>query len=510
MTDEHIKSIIMSLHPLERKVLPHVEKHQDFIDLVNKSDLSEVEVLRALQWLQNKGLVKIKENLKEVIILDKNGEEYKKQGLPENRVLRSLTDEPIPVSKLISDGLIKKEEENITIGMLKKKLAIDIIKEGELKIKITDHGKKLIQKESFEEKFLKKEFPTQVSSLQPEEKFAFEELKKRKEILKVDVIKEISATLEELGKRVIASHIKADDVLDSLTPDLLKSGEWKKKIFRSYDISGGVPRIYGGRRHPMKILMEKMRRIWLDMGFQEMTGPWVESAFWCMDSMWIPQDHPAREMQDTFYLPYSGDLPKDITQKVADEHEHGGKCGSKGYGYKWNPEIAKALVLRTHTTAATFRLFGEKKIQPPSKYFSIGRIFRNEALDATHLPEFHQIEGFVMDEDLTLRDLQGYIKEFYNKMGVYKIKFKPVYNPYTEPSMEAMAYNEQLGRWVELINSGVFRPESLEPYGINVPVIAWGLGFERLAMMLYQQDNIRNIVGSSCDLDWLRSYRMPL
>jgi len=237
-----------------------------------------------------------------------------------------------------------------------------------------------------------------------------------------------------------------------------------------------------------------------------MEGPLVETAFWCMDSMWIPQDHPAREMQDTFYLPYEGKIPLDIAKKVAIVHENGGKSGSNGYGYKWDEKIAKQLLLRTHTTATTFRYFGEKKIKPPAKYFYIGRIFRNEAIDATHLPEFHQSEGFVMEEGLTMRDLMGYIKEFYSKMGIYKIKFKPVYNPYTEPSMEAYGYNEQLGKWIELINSGVFRPESLEPYGINVPVIAWGLGIDRLAMFKLGINDIRQLF--STDLKWLREAEM--
>ena len=256
-----------------------------------------------------------------------------------------------------------------------------------------------------------------------------------------------------------------------------------------------------------------MREIWIEMGFKEMQGPWVETAFWCMDSMWIPQDHPAREMQDTFYLPYQGSLPGAFIRKVARVHENGGKSGSIGYGYKWDPELAKKLVLRTHTTATTFRKLAEMSENPdenapPQKYFCIGRIFRNEALDATHLPEFHQVEGFIMGKGLTLRDLMGYIKEFYKRMGITKIKFRPTYNPYTEPSMEALGYNEQLGRWIELINSGMFRPESLEPYGIKVPVIAWGLGVERLAMMIYGKDNIREILGSSSDIEWLKNYKI--
>jgi len=269
-----------------------------------------------------------------------------------------------------------------------------------------------------------------------------------------------------------------------------------------------VQKIHAGRLHPLQETMNEIRKIFLEMGFKEMEGPLVETAFWCMDSMWIPQDHPARDTQDTFYLPYEGDVPKGLKKKIAEMHASGGGTGSKGYGYKWNEEIAKQVLLRTHTTSTTFRYFWQKSINPPAKYFYIGRNFRNEAIDATHLPEFHHCEGFIMDEGLTLRDLMGYIKEFYSKMGIYKIKFKPTYNPYTEPSMEAIGYNEHLGRWVELINSGIFRPEALEPYNIYVPVIAWGLGVERVAMMLYEQKNIRNVLGASADFNWLRNVKV--
>jgi phenylalanyl-tRNA synthetase alpha chain len=315
----------------------------------------------------------------------------------------------------------------------------------------------------------------------------------------------VTATLTSEGKNLLKEDL-SKEYLDQVTPELIASGEWKTKQFRHYDFSVPPPRYYGSRRHPLAAVINDMRSIWLSMGFEEITGPWVETAFWCMDSMWIPQDHPARDMQDTFYLPYEGTLPHALAKKVAKVHEDGGNTGSTGYGYPWNPHLAQQLRLRTHTTAATFRTLGSG-VQPPKKCFCVGRIFRNEAIDATHLPEFHQIEGFIMDKGLTLRDLMGYIAEFYRRMGITKIKFRPTYNPYTEPSMEALGWSEELGRYVELINSGMFRPESLEPYGIKVPVIAWGLGVERLAMMLYKEKSIRNMLGATADLQWLRQYK---
>lgn len=117
----------------------------------------------------------------------------------------------------------------------------------------------------------------------------------------------------------------------------------------------------------------------------------------------------------------------------------------------------------------------------PIKYFSIDRVFRNETLDATHLAEFHQVEGVIADYNLTLGDLIGILYEFFNKLGITQLQFKPAYNPYTEPSMEIFCFHNGLGKWIEIGNSGMFRPEMLLPMNLplDVNVIAWGLSLER-------------------------------
>ncbi|MGV8161891.1 MAG: phenylalanine--tRNA ligase subunit alpha [Candidatus Nanoarchaeia archaeon] len=496
--------IAEELHPLERKLLPFLANRVSVEELVKDSGLQEVEARRALQWLEAKGVLTCEKTLKTLVVLDENGKKYKEQGLPELTFLKQLLHGPLSIDEMVSKGVLEKEEVMVSLGLLKSRSAI-ILEAG--KISITEQGQTMLEKESLEQKFLKSNFPIDAEKLAPEEKFALDSLLKRKRILSLDKISGLNFALTEQGKKLLSLDFSADTI-ESLTPEMLQNNSWKEKKFRRYSINASTPKIMGGRRHPLDLVIEQMKQIWIEMGFKEMQGPWVESAFWCMDSMWIPQDHPAREMQDTFYLPYQGTLPKQTARKVSRVHETGGKSGSKGYGYKWDPELAKKLVLRTHTTATTFRMFDEG-LDAPQKYFCMGRIFRNETVDATHLPEFHQIEGFIMGKGLTLRDLMGYIKEFYRRMGIVKIKFRPTYNPYTEPSMEALGYNEQLGRWIELINSGMFRPEALEPYGIKVPVIAWGLGVERLAMMVYGRDNIRDIFGSNSDIEWLRQYSFP-
>lgn len=311
------------------------------------------------------------------------------------------------------------------------------------------------------------------------------------------------------GKAFLSSGKKLDshaNQLGLLTPQMLASGTWKNASFKPYDVTLGVEERFPGRIHPLRNVMRDVRQIMVELGFEEMDSGLVESAFWNMDAMFIPQDHPAREVQDTFYLPGKAVLENaELIKRVKAMHEHGGKTGSKGFGYDWDPRVAEQLLLRTHTTATTFRELS-KSAKHPQKKFAIGRIFRNEAIDATHLAEFHQVEGYIMGEGLTLRHLMGIITEFYSKLGLTKIRFKPTYNPYTEPSMEAAAYNPQLGKWVELINSGMFRKESLAPFGIDVPVIAWGFGLERLALFMYEKSTLREIMGPDVDVDFIRNY----
>ena len=210
------------------------------------------------------------------------------------------------------------------------------------------------------------------------------------------------------------------------------------------------------------------------------------SSFWNFDALFQPQQHPARDAQDTFFISepaISTEFPPEYLEKVRKVHSQGG-FGSQGYGTDWKIEETQKNILRTHTTAVSARMLyklGQNQEFIPQKYFSIDRVFRNETLDATHLAEFHQIEGVVADYNLTLGDLIGIINEFFKKLGIEKLRFKPAYNPYTEPSMEIFSYHEGLKKWVEIGNSGIFRPEMLLPMGLpeNVNVIAWGLSLER-------------------------------
>ncbi|EOR01959.1 Phenylalanine--tRNA ligase alpha subunit [Wallemia ichthyophaga EXF-994] len=295
-----------------------------------------------------------------------------------------------------------------------------------------------------------------------------------------------------------------------LTSDMLIDGSWKNKSFKKYnfDAAGALPQ--GGALHPLLKVREEFRNIFFEMGFEEMpTNQFVESCFWNFDSLFVPQQHVARELQDTFYIkePKVADVSdKEYYNKVKTTHESGG-FGSIGYRAPFSEDETKRLVLRTHTTATSaqclYRLAKQEGGFKPCKLFSIDRVFRNEAVDATHLAEFHQVEGVIADKNITLGDLIGFMEVFFKKMGMSQLRFKPAYNPYTEPSLEIFAHHDGLGKWVEIGNSGMFRPEMLAPMGLpdDVHVLGFGLSLERPTMIKYAINNIRDLVGHKVDIE---------
>jgi len=294
---------------------------------------------------------------------------------------------------------------------------------------------------------------------------------------------------------------------------MLVSGSWKTSNFKQYNFDSlGVPPL-GGHLHPLLKVRKEFREIFLELGYEEMpTNNFVESSFWNFDALFQPQSHPARDAHDTFFLSDPAEtlvIPQDYLERVKKMHEEGGQ-GSIGWRYKWQESEARKNILRTHTTAVSSRMLyklAQNVVFTPKKYFSIDRVYRNETLDQTHLAEFHQIEGLVADYDLTLAHLVGAIKQFFERYGIKNLKFKPAYNPYTEPSMEIFGYHPGLAKWVEIGNSGMFRPEMLIPMGLppNVRVIAWGLSLERPTMIKYHIGNIRELLGHRVDIDSIRT-----
>ena len=306
-------------------------------------------------------------------------------------------------------------------------------------------------------------------------------------------------SLTAAGSALLASGLDLREEVGTLTRDQIVSGAWKDLPLRRYRVDTPPRRVYPGKVHPYQQLMEEMRMILLEMGFTELYGGIVQSAFWNFDALFQPQDHPAREMQDTFYLGQKEPLPPGA-DNVREMHERGGGIESTGWGGTWSPEKARQCVLRTHTTLLSIQHLALHP-EPPVKAFAIGRVYRREAIDPTHLPEFEQLEGIVMDRGVNFRHLLGYLREFYVRMGFPEVRFRPGYFPYTEPSVEPEVYVDGLG-WVELGGAGIFRKEVTAPWGIQHPVLAWGLGVSRVAMLRLGLKDLRQLYRS--DIGWIR------
>ncbi|RLJ10205.1 MAG: phenylalanine--tRNA ligase subunit alpha [Candidatus Aenigmatarchaeota archaeon] len=294
----------------------------------------------------------------------------------------------------------------------------------------------------------------------------------------------------------------------NLTPELIKTGLWRKVRFRPYNIDAKGKTIYPGKRHPYNHFLWLVRRKLVELGFKEMTGPLIEMEFWNFDALYQPQNHPSRDWTQTYSLknPKTGRLPeRELVQRVKASHENGWKTGSTGWGYSWDPEKAKKLMPRAHTTACSARRLASG-IEIPGKYFSISRCYRPDVIDATHGVEFNQMEGIVIDESLTFKEMLGLLKMFAIEIaGAEKVRFYPDYYPFTEPSVQLSARHPEMG-WVEFAGAGIFRPELTEPLGVDQPVIAWGFGIDRLAMYKLGIKDIRYLF--SQDIQWLREQKV--
>jgi len=284
---------------------------------------------------------------------------------------------------------------------------------------------------------------------------------------------------------------------------MIKAKEWKNRKFRHYELNSKAPVIYGGKKQPYREFLDKVRQKFLSMGFAEMTGPLVETEFWDMDALFMPQFHSARDIHEAYHVknPRYGDLDEEIVKKVIEAHENG-VDGSKGWNYEFNEEKTKRLILRTQTTALSARQLSSKDLKIPGKYFGIARCFRYDVIDYKHLPDFNQVEGIVIGENLNFQHLKGLLRMFAKEFaGIEEIKITPAYFPFTEPSCELHAKHPKLG-WIELGGAGILRPEVCKPLGVNVPVLAWGLGIDRLAMFNLEIADIRQLY--SHDLRFLR------
>jgi phenylalanyl-tRNA synthetase alpha chain len=412
--------------------------------------------------------------------------EAAKNGLPERRLVNSLKEGNVTLAQVLASGAIKNEEINAAIAGARRNQWIQLI------------GGKIIPTpfvatQSPEEIFLKNIRETiEVSKLTDEEKRALEQLKKRPNFIEIKEEKESLISLTDAARQIIP-RLSRENLERRLTTELISSGKWKETKFGALDVEASAPIVYPGRRHPLIEIIDEVKEIFIGLGFSEIEGPIVH-----FDALFTPQDHPAREMQDTFYISAQKQpIPatKDQILKISRVHK-------QRWNRLWDAQEGQRLVLRTHTTPVTVQHLAKVKSEV-GRFFSVGKVFRNEKVSYKHLVEFHQVEGVATAPDASLRELMGLQKEFYSKMGIKRIKFWPTFFPYTEPSLQSMIYNERLKKWVELFGMGIFRPEVTIPLGIKTPVLAWGGGLERIAMLRFGLDDVRELYGNK--LGWLRS-----
>ncbi|PWB49226.1 MAG: phenylalanine--tRNA ligase subunit alpha [Candidatus Methanoperedenaceae archaeon] len=470
----------------EKRVLLALSKKENFSpeDLAAASELNIEATMQSAFMLAEKKLCEVKETITTIYNLTKEGEQYSQISLPERQVI-----DAIKAPLLLSD-LKKKfppQMVGIALGWLRKKNWVKIEGDRIIPLEKAEVGE--------DETILSKLKKGPLSDIGE----AVRDLIKRNLVEKTEKKSRIIIITED-GKALAEGGLNIEEEIAQLTPTIITSGSWKNAHMRPYDIHTRIKPIYGAKLHPYRRLINEMRQIFLEMGFTEIKGDIVQSSFWNFDALFQPQEHPAREMQDTFHLATECDLPEEYIKPVKEMHENGGGI-SHGWGGKWSEDVARKQVLRTHTTAVTIKYLADHP-DTPVKAFCIDRAYRREAIDPTHTPEFEQLEGVVMDKDVSFKNLLGCLTEFYHRMGFDEVRFRPGYFPYTEPSVEPEVYIESRGKWVELGGAGVFRKEVTLPLGIKQPVLAWGLGVSRVAMLRLGLKDLRELYQS--DIDWLR------
>ena len=470
-------------------------------DLSEKLNIDHQRIIGIINALEIKEVIKTEPIEKSIIVLTDSGKNCLEKGAPDIQILRELKEKGDQTKTELASKLGKNIfSHGFNLAMKSKYISYDK-KADKIGLKISE----LPTKDELQETVKKfSEFPDF-------DKYDQKLIKEYSKIYKFIKINQQRSFIVKPGKNFEIGNLK---MKNELTTELLVNNGYEKEKFSKYNYNALGKQVKNGALHRLLCVRSQIREIFLEQGFEEMpTNNFVESSFWNFDALFQPQQHPSREAHDTFFLshPEKANTEKfypEYFKKVKEMHEKGG-FGSEGWKYDWSANEAEKNILRTHTTAVSSRMLYKmaeeyKKTGKfiPKKYFSIDRVFRNESLDNTHLAEFHQIEGFIADYDIGLSHLLGTVEQYFKRLGLDKLRFKPAYNPYTEPSMEIYAWHPANKKWIEIGNSGVFRPEMLLPMGLpsNVNVIAWGFSLERPAMIHYHLKNIRDLFGHEVNI----------
>jgi phenylalanyl-tRNA synthetase alpha chain len=515
---QDIQQLIAGLHPLERKVLAVLKAHPSIWDhvLLQETGLDESRFSMAMGWLLSKEIVSVEdEKTTKYVSLTELGRKYATELIPEKRILTDLkAGKSVTIQGLREQGGMDQLEVSTAIGNLKQHGIVRVGQGGMLELLKQDLPYDAIMPQFLNE-FSRAPDPVNYETITLDQKmfleYDLEKLWKTRGIIKYSEKTSKRFSLTALGRDLLQrlpSEAVGEEV-SQLTPEMLKDGSWRGKRFRKFHIDLKPPRIAAGRKHPYRQFLDDVKAKLVSMGFEEMRGPLVESEFWNMDALYMPQFHPARDIHDVYFvkgLAPADDIDPALLERVAVTHEKGGKTGSTGWRYRFDRPRARQPILRSQGTAVSARILAHQP-KIPGKYFSIARCFRYDQVDATHACDFFQIEGIVLDPTITFRTLLGLLKLFATELAkADEVKFLPAYFPFTEPSVELHVRHPKLG-WMELGGAGLFRPEVTTPMGISVPVIAWGLGLDRMAMVAMGLHDIRDLFAA--DLEFLRGLRSP-
>ncbi|MEC4677457.1 MAG: phenylalanine--tRNA ligase subunit alpha, partial [Nitrospirota bacterium] len=512
MTEINLSHLVEALHPLEKQVMRVFAKQDQCRPelLAESSGLKPAQISSAIEWLLAKKMIVLSdEKVKLIASLTEIGEKYATLKNPPLRMAEEILERgEVGIRELQQRTDMAPEEKSKAIGALKSSGAVSVVPGGRFKISDEVPLSVFRDLQNVIDGLKKKDSRCLFSEFSAAEQTIIEiHHRKRspsKGIFRVD--EEISRIYQKTDLfapvyEKVASE-KSVETLSELTPEILKEKSWQGKVFRKYNIQLPPSRISGGALHPYKAFLDQVKTKFVSMGFSEMRGPLVENEFWDMDALFMPQFHPAREIHDVYFVkdtPHDRSIPKDVVDRVAAAHEDGGDTGSRGWRYPFDAERTRRLILRSQGTSVSARTLGAgAKI--PGKYFSIARCFRYDQVDATHAPDFFQVEGIVLGKEIHFRTLLGLLTLFAKEVALAEeIKFLPAYFPFTEPSVEMHVRHPKLG-WMELGGAGLFRPEVTGPLGVDVPVIAWGLGLDRMAMMALAISDIRDLFSSDLNL----------
>ncbi len=508
------EATLKSLHPLEVKTLLHYDGEAVFDAHCMQADLGLVlgQCNQALSWLESKGYLQESDRRTDVFYERTDlGARYTEQGTPVERMILALQERgPMAMPDLADAAGLEKKDVGSAFGQLSRTgvLAMDeeknvVLQDGEAE---PDRVVRLLLDRSSESALAEAE-------MSAEEKSAIAGHAKKRgasaAMFKIVERENVRYRLSDSGLVVRTALQKAGltgDEIGQLTPEMLRDGSWRGKTFREYGVNAPTSRLLPGRRNPYAEYLDTVKDRLVSLGFEEFDGPLVETEFWNSDALFMPQFHSARDIHDVYYVKnptHARKIEEPYLSRVAAAHEDGGDTGSRGWGYGFDRDFTRRLILRSQGTVMSAKTLPRAKV--PGKYFGILRCFRYDQVDATHLSDFYQTEGIVLGKDVNLRNLLGLLKMFAEELaGATEVRYVPGYFPFTEPSVEVHIKHPRLG-WFELGGSGIFRPEVTRPMGIDVPVLAWGLGIDRMALMHLGLNDLRELFSS--DIEHVRLRR---